>query len=190
MTKTGKLLFLSQFVLAAAIVVCTIILPQFLFSRDQGGISNYGVHRETIWPFTIGFIGCGLLVCAAALSLPVATAHRAGLRTTLLLVGGLTLLVAFSTYTYKVNRFFDLVHVYSAVLLFVAEVPLALWFALRLTKTTTARWLLGLFITGFILSGLTYFGLIHVLFMAETMTTFSFGVLMILAVESVSIPTN
>lgn len=165
--------------LAITIAICTILMPQFLFSTDQGGVSNYGVQTRTLWVFTLGFIGCGALIIAGALRLPVSANHRRALRNVLLLVGVLTLLVAVTTYTYKINHFFNLLHVYSTVALFLVQVPITLWFY-RISKNKGRDVkLLAIFMLGFTLSVLTYFGLIHVLFVAEVMTIFSFGALMI-----------
>lgn len=179
MSRAAKYILFSQILLALTIVVCTILMPQFLFSTDQGGVSNYGVQSNTLWVFTLGFIGCGSLIVAGAATLPQKTYHRASLRGALLVVGILTLLVALTTYTYKINNFFDLLHVYSAVALFIAQVPITFWFYMLSKNKKRDTKLLAIFILGFALSVLTFFGLIHVLFIAEVLTIFSFGALMV-----------
>ncbi len=186
MSKVVKLLLISQIVLVLAIIICTALLPQFLFSTDQGGVSNYGVNTETVVPFTLGFIGCGVLICLGAFALPKDARHQSSFRAALLLVGGLCLLVAVTTYTYKINAFFDNLHVFSTQALFLAEVPLAMWFALELVKSTLSRYLLIAFFFGFLLAVLTLLGMIHLLFIAEILTTFSFGALMVLAARKLT----
>lgn len=180
MTRAAKYILASQTLLVITITICTILMPQFLFSTDQGGVSNYGVQTRTLWVFTLGFIGCGVLIIAGALTLPISANHRRALRNLLLLIGVLTLVVAVTTYTYKISHFFNLLHVYSTVALFLAQVPITLWFyKISKNKKRDGR-LLAIFILGFTLSVLTYFGLIHVLFVAEVTTIFSFGALMVL----------
>jgi hypothetical protein len=179
MLKAAKLLLASQIVLAVSVVVCTIILPQFLFSRDQGGMSNYGVNSETIIPFTIGFAGAGILICYAAWVLPQKTAHFKSLRFTLWLIGLLCLVLVATTYAYKLNHVLDLVHVYSAQFLALVEAVVGVWYARRLVKDRKNQILLGIFWFGFALGLLTVGGVLHVLFVAEALTAFSFGAIMV-----------
>ncbi|QQS18530.1 hypothetical protein IPL68_00210 [Candidatus Saccharibacteria bacterium] len=50
---------------------------------------------------------------------------------------------------------------------------------MQLARTAIAKRLLWVFLFGFALAALTYFGVLHVLFVAEILTTFSFGWLMV-----------
>jgi hypothetical protein len=46
--------------------VCVAILPHFLFERNEGGISNYGIHASTAVFYTLAFsLSAGLLLRAA-----------------------------------------------------------------------------------------------------------------------------
>lgn len=179
MSKTVKYLLASQILLAVAIVICTIILPQFLFSRDQGGMSNYGVHHETIVPFTVGFAGAGILICLAALMVPPKTAYASGLRASLLSVGLACLLMVLTTYTYKLSHTLDLLHIYSAQSLGLIEAAIGTWYAKKLVKDRFNNIVLAIFAVGFLLGIFTVAGLLHVLFVAEALTAFSFGAIMV-----------
>lgn len=187
MNKAAKFLLASQLVLLVALVICTILLPKFLFSTDQGGASNYGVNAKTIVPFTVGFVGCGLLVILGAGAVEKQWQHAKGFRASLRLIGILCVMVAATTYTYKINNFFDRLHIYSAIAIFFAELPLAFWYALRLALTSTAKRLLIAYMIGFLLAGLTFFGWLHILFVAEVLATFSFGWLMVHTADRLAI---
>lgn len=181
------LIILSQLVLAASIIACTVILPQFFWSSNQGGISNYGVHHETALLFSVGFGGCGGLLLWAAACLPVRSRHHHWLKVSIVAVAVLILLVAVTTYTYKLSPLLDKLHIASTFILFFAQLPLAIWYAFWLDKSRPARLLFWSYGAGLVLLGLTYFNVIHILFIAEVVAAFSFGLLLAVVVWHVQL---
>lgn len=173
---TARTLVAAAYIVqAVAIFICTCLIPSYLFRADQGGISNFGTQAATVIPYSLAFIGGGLLLIAAGTKVNIKSAHSMGARTALLVVGALNIAVAITTYTYKLSSELALLHQYSALALFLAELPIAVWFAFSASgSATTRRWFV-VFASGFGLAALTYFGLLHVLFVAEAVTAAGFA---------------
>jgi hypothetical protein len=179
MFRSARLLLLSQLSFWLFLVLCLLLMPHFLLESDEGGVSNYGVYTKTIIPFTLAFGLCGVLMLEAAEALPRELAHHQTLQRYLYSIGGLNLVVLESTYTYQVNSLFDGVHVYASVMLLVAEVVAGMWLWRVYTHGMLQTVGLCLLLTGFCFLVLTFFGLLHVLFIAETVASAGFSVLLV-----------
>lgn len=181
MSKSARLLLRGQLLLAVSLLLCTALLPQFFFSWNQGGVSNYGVNGRTMVPFSVGFIGCAVMMVLAAFALPDdGTTQTRYLRLAIAANAVLPLLVTLTTYTYKVNSSLNALHVHSSRALTLAEAPLVLWLALRVIPGRAAKWLLAVFCCGFAIGVLTLAGIVHFLNLAELLTVFSAGALLVL----------
>ena len=158
-------------------------MPHFLFESDEGGFSNYGVYNETIVLYTLAFGLCGVLTLQAARVLPIGIVHRRGLQCILQLAGWLYLFVLESTYLYQVNGLLDLIHIVSGITLFLFETAATIWFGYVFARDRSQNVLLVIELVGFVLGLLTLFGILHVLFVAETLTNAAFGMLTIRTVR-------
>lgn len=179
MHSAVRLLVLSQISLWFFLFVCFVLLPHFLLEANEGGVSNYGVHTATIIPYTLAFMLAGLLLFWAASVLPKQTTHRRSLQWVLGIVGSLYLLTLESTYPYQVNNLFDSIHMYAAIVLFLIQLLAAVWIWHAFTHDTVQNVLFAVQIVGLLLLTLTLFGVLHVLFIAETVTGMDFGILLV-----------
>lgn len=175
----------SQLVLFGSLAVCVALLPGFLFSRDMGGVSNYGVQQATVVPYTAGtLLAVWLMWRAASLlrALPRARTVVAVTRAACvcLLVNLLT------TYPYKSGPTWATLHTWTAIALALVEF-LGGWLVLRTVAQPVWRaTVVTLLVVGFTCLVLTYTGRLHVLFVAEVMTAAGFGLALIAAARALS----
>jgi hypothetical protein len=186
LNRPAKYLLWSQISLYGFLAVCTVLLPQFLFNRNEGGVSNYGIHAKTITPYSLGFGLCAVFIFQAARVLPPKTKSYSTVRKVLALLSLLCLFAVVSTYTYKLAPLLKNIHQISAILLFFAEFFIGLWFGLSLHKDKLNLTLLGLEVFGVVLGALTFFGFLHVLFIAEVGAGIAFGVLMTRTIQKIT----
>lgn len=177
--KAVLYVLLGQVSLFGFLLVCLLLKPHFLFESNEGGISNYGLYARTIIPYTLAFGLGGLFTVRAALALPENTDHYQALKITLGVLGLLLIVAMFSTYPYKLNAVFNDTHKYTSVLLTFLEVALGVWFAVFLAPNAKNLMILSLQLLGFLTGLLTYFGAIHILFIAEMVTGLAFGALLV-----------
>lgn len=179
----------SQLVLLAAIVVCTALMPRFLFSTNMGGVSNYGVHLRTVVPYSLGVVGevACLLRVAALLRAEHAAGTARTLRTVLLVTCGAIMLNLITTYPYKLNEMWATVHSWSGIALAAVELGGAA-VLVRLTTDRTAQVAFTLVVLGFALLALTYVGVLFILFVAESLTAAGSGLLIVRVVRAAAEP--
>lgn len=175
----------GQIGLGLSLLICLIIIPKYFFSLDQGGVSNYGTDDRTRILFTIGFGIASLSAFLSALYLPARLPKKSTMKSMLLILSALYLAVLLTTFPYKINDFYRGLHEKSAIMLFVFMVIFALWirFATRLQNLATKKWFL-VFGLGILLSALTLFGVIHLLFTAQIVSGTAFAMIVISVVKS------
>jgi len=178
--------FLSQVGFYGFIAVCTILLPGFLFSRDEGGLSNFGVHALTIVPFTLAFLVGSICLWLTARLLPAKTLHRQQLKLILTILSGLTVAVLLSTYPYQLNLWLNSIHAAFAAGLLAAEVVAGIWFHNELLHDRLNTVLLYAELLGFVLAALTLAGVIDILFASQILTGGTFGWLMVRTIGHVT----
>jgi len=154
-------------------------MPHFLFERNEGGISNFGVHRLTIIPFSLAFLACSICLAQTAHLLKPKTSIAKQFRMILIGFSALLFLTLLSTYPYKLNQRLDEVHIWTGISLFYAELSAAVWLTLRVLKNRLGYLLFFVGSAGFVLATLTFFGLIHLLFVSQIVTAAAFGLLLI-----------
>jgi hypothetical protein len=187
MTRTAaQYIRASQYSLFGFLFICFLLKPHFLLEPNEGGVSNYGLYAMTVVPYTLALGLCGLLIWRSIRFIPESVGHYRPLRRTLALLGSLFLLELISTYPYKINGAFNAIHIYAGVALFVAEVIIGMGFALWLAKNLINFVLLAAQLAGFTLAALTFFGMLHILFVAELLTSLAFGVLLVRTVTIVT----
>lgn len=179
MTRVARYLLYAQLSLFVFILVCTLIIPHFLFERNEGGVSNYGIYARTVIPYSLAYGLCAVLTIRSALLIPKTVPLYRQLKYMLLLLGFLYLIVLLSTYPYKINHVFGIVHEYVDLLLFVFEIIAASWLAFILVRRARTIVLFAIQLAGTTLLLLTLIGSIHILFITEVLTGFAFGLLLV-----------
>ncbi len=183
MPPSVRLVILAQMSLGLFLLVCFVLMPHFLLQSDEGGVSNYGTYSATIIPYTLAFGLCGVLTLQAARVFWTDTARSRQLRRVLFGSGWFYLAVLESTYLYQVSGLLDDIHIAVGVLLLVFQIATATWFGHVFTRDVLQTVLLAAQGAGFILAVLTLFGVLHVLFIAEVVTSLTFGWLLIRVVR-------
>lgn len=163
----------SQLVMFGTLVFCTALMPGFLFSRDMGGVSNYGVQPLTVVPYSLGTVAAVWLLWLAGTRALTLHPRRVGL---LARAAAICLAVNLATtYPYKSSPSWAMVHSWTAIGLALVE------FLGGLALSSVAvrggiRWVARvLLVIGFSCLVLTYVGRLHVLFVAEVTTAAAFG---------------
>ena len=167
-------ILLSQLLLVGFLTLAISLHPGFVFKGNEGGISNYGIHLSTAIPYTLAFILGAFYSLKAARMRSLPRFVRIGL----LVYAVLLLMTLFSTYVYKFNHGLKLIHVGTGVVLISFEVVASAWSYLRFGSGVTAG-LFAVVIVGFIVAGLTFLGVAHLLFIGEALTTLGFAGLLI-----------
>lgn len=165
----------GQIVLAICLVICTVLLPQYFFSWDQGGVSNYGTRAQTEALYAIGFGGAGLGAVLATAALPMSTTRRTVLRVLLLLLASLYALVLFSTFGYKMDNSLRLFHEHAAQALLFGGLILASYLRSVLRADVLIRKVFVVLCAGALLAVLTLLGWLHLLFTAQVVCGASFA---------------
>lgn len=179
-SASGYLLY-SQLALLAALVICVPVLPRFLFSTNMGGVSNYGIHAETVIPYSLGILVASWLLARGSVALGRTTGQARALVTICRLTSLMYLVNLVTTYPYKVSHFWGLVHSTAAVALAATELSGTVVLATVVLRDALGYALLALESAGFGALAMTYFGQWHVLFVAEVTTGAAFGAILVRA---------
>jgi len=170
---------LGQASLFGFLLICLALTPHFLLEYNEGGVSNYGLYAKTVVPYTLAFGLCGSLTLLAARFIPKGIASYKTLRISLAALGILLIIVLVSTYPYKVNNALNVIHVDVGTALAFLELGLGMWFALVLARDLKNIAFFAVQVIGFGLGVLTHFGVIHILFITEMLTSFAFGIVLV-----------
>lgn len=179
MRTTTRLIFFGQLSLLGFLLICTILMPHFLFESNEGGVSNYGVHARTIIPYSLAFGLSGLFTIRAAWTLPKTIKSYQRLRLAVVALGILYLCTLASTYLYQLNGLVDEVHQLAGTALFLLELLLGGWFIVALKRDAVNCGLYIVQCIGFTLAALTYAGAIHILFIAEILPAIAFAAILV-----------
>ena len=179
--SSSRYLLFGQLCLLLFLSVCTVVMPRYLFQRNEGGISNYGIAWSTVVPYSLGFLGCSLLSWQAVRSLSNVSGHLQRFRALVYVFSGLMLFVLLSTYPYKLGAGFGLLHLLATVATFWFEAIAAVWLAVVVLKDWLAFVLLGAVVVAFILAIFIFVGIIHLLFVTQVLIGAGFGALLVRA---------
>jgi len=156
--------------------------PGFVLQRDEGGMSNYGIHVKTALPYTVALLAPVLLSLDVARQ-AVATSMAAKRFVSLLrLYSGLLFLTLVTTYSYPLNVGLKDLHIAVGVAIIVVESAASLWIY-RATKTMAP--VLIIQYAGLVLAALTFFGVLHVLFLSQLVTGIAFAVLLVMGTRRI-----
>ena len=178
MGKITKLVLASQVAFLVLIGACVVITPHFLFSRDEGGMSNYGVHASTVVFYTLAFVTSAGLLLLAARALPKAPDFRS-LRRIFVITAYSLLLVLLTTYPYKHSNTYGNIHTLANIWTFCFQMYAGVWLALFFRRNIITSLLLLAQFAAFVLVVLTFIGTIHLLFVAQILTLLAYGSLLV-----------
>ena len=140
-----------------------------------GGFSNYGVHWSTVVPFTLAFG----LAAASSFGAAEKVGDRRLARHTRAL-GAWFVLVALSTYPYKINAFWEACHHAAGIGFFMYELYFSGWLLRRWRDGR--QWLFAAAqLGGFTMSALAILGIAHLLFWGQLAGAFAFGLVLVRA---------
>lgn len=175
-------MYLSQLCPAIGIVLCTVLMPHFLFERNEGGMSNYAVHLRTVIPYTLAFVSSSsfLVLGADALkNIDAVEHHVTAFRRSIYVLAVLLLLGLLSTYPYQHSNALTNIHIATALIIFWYELIFSIWMVMVIAQTRVDRSLLLLQFVGFAFGILTNVGALHILFITQIVTGLAFGILLI-----------
>lgn len=172
---------LTQSIFLLTLVCATVIEPQYFFSTDQGGISNYGTLATTAWLYSLGFAAALIGV----ITLLFNTRHLSNIRLkiVLLVVALSYLLTLISTYDYKESRLIAVIHFYAAVFSFVGSLFMAMY-SRSILQDKHARMTEYALLLGFALGALTFLEVITLLMTAQFLIAATTAILLIYIARS------
>jgi hypothetical protein len=174
-----KYLLISQLCILVALTICLILMPHFLFAKNEGGVSNYGIHLKTVVPYSLGFLIAAFYVIRAAGAIETKSPKLRRLRELLLGYSVILLLVLITTYSYKVNLYLKDTHIGVTILTFWFEFLGAFWLCKVFLRDKLNIGFLAFQFIGLIMGSLTFLGFFHLLFTAQLITILSFGIIMV-----------
>jgi hypothetical protein len=169
----------GQVCFALFIVICVVIHPGFVLKRNEGGMSNYGVHLETALPYTLALLGLAAFSWRAAALLRRDGPSVRRLRRILNAYGVIVFIMLLSTYVYTRNLTLRDFHFGFGTVLILFEVASSLWMFRLCRRSLFDDVFLFMQLAGSILCLLTIVGELHVLFFAEMLTAAGFAGLII-----------
>jgi len=169
-----------------SLVICLVLIPGFLFAKNEGGISNYGIHLKTAIPYSLGFLVAATYLIKAALATGNKLSWQRHLRQLLICYATLLTLVLVTTYGYKTNVFLKNLHITVTITIACFELIAAGWLNFAFLRDKLNVGLLSMQFIGFILGTATFLGHLHLLFTSQLITIITFGIILI---RSYSAPT-
>lgn len=166
----------GQMSFAVFIAVCVALHPGLVLKVNEGGMSNYGVHLKTVVPYTLALALASAFSFRASQVIGRARPEARYFRCLLRAYGGLILLTLITTYPYTLNPSFKDLHIGVGVAITLFEVVASLWLH-RVVRALPL--VLVAVIVGFVLSVLTFFGVVHVLFLTQVLVGGGFALLLV-----------
>jgi Na+-transporting NADH:ubiquinone oxidoreductase subunit NqrD len=161
------------------IAICVAIHPGFVLKRNEGGMSNYGIHLETAVPYTFALLGLAGFSRRAAVLLNHDDPRVQRLRRILYAYSVIVFVMLLSTYVYTRNLTLRDFHFGFGTVLICFEVASSLWMFRLCRRFIWDDVFLFMQLAGSILCLVTIVGALHVLFFAEMLTAAGFAGLII-----------
>jgi|HubBroStandDraft_1064217.scaffolds.fasta_scaffold101493_2 hypothetical protein len=153
--------------------------PGFVLKRNEGGMSNYGLHIKTAVPYTLALLLLALYSRRAALLYADGDKRSRRLRVILLTYCGVLLSVLVSTYFYTFNSVLKDLHFTFGTALIVLVGVASLWMYQQWPPSIGVTTLLLIQLCGDALALGTVIGVLHVLFASEIVANIGFASLLI-----------
>lgn len=166
--------------------VCVSLHPGFVLKRNEGGMSNYGLHIGTAIPYTLALALLAISSRRAAPLLASGGARTRPLRILLNSFSTMLVLILVSSYVYSLSIALKDVHFALGAIL-VALVGAASIWLFQLCSPTPLDWVLLISqLVGDAVALATATGALHLLFLSEMVTNVSFVCLLIRTTRKVS----
>ena len=175
----------SQLVYLGLLAVCLAIDPGVATHRDEGGLSNFGIHVATVVPYTGAFAGAAILLLAGARAAPVGPAANGFARWCRVLAVALLCVLA-STYAYKRDVALHDLHIAVSVAASALEVALGAWLVGTTARDATTTGALVLLAAAALLGVITLAGGAHLLFVAQAVGAVAFAVVLVRGAAAVA----
>ncbi len=173
MTRSLFLTIASQASLAITLCICVLIRPSVLISLPQGGLSNYGTESQTIVVFSVGFwVATVFLLIAAKKSQDIR------LKKTMSFFAVLLALLIISTYPYRINTFFENIHILIGFTVGTFQLISAYLLARWVHFDNVSR-IAGLFLLGSIITGISTIFSTGLLFTSQLLGGLGYGTLLV-----------
>lgn len=169
----------GQISFAFFLAVCIALHPGFVLKANEGGISNYGIHIKTVVPFTLALGLAGFFSHRAAGLFASENTPFRHFGLLLRVYSWLLLAMLTSTYTYALDTALKDLHIATSVVIIVLETVASVWMYQLLERPRWDGALLVAELFGFVLAAVTFFGGLHVLFVAQLLTGVSFALLLV-----------
>ena len=167
--------------------VCVALHPGFVLKRDEGGMSNYGVHIKTALPYTLAVALLAIYNLRAASIYSDDDRRSRRMRFMLVSYSVVLGLVLLSTYGYTRNATLKDIHFALGTLLIVVVCAGSLWMYRSWPQSAAMRVCLIFQLTGDVLNLVTVVGALHVLFLAEMMSNIGFALILIRSARRVAV---
>lgn len=176
----------GQIALFVFTALCVALHPGLVLKRNEGGLSNYGIHIKTVVPYSLAFLGAAWFSLRATSSLCLDDQAGRGFRRILRLFAVSLLVILLSTYLYKINRAFDDVHVLINIAAGVFETISTAWMFHVFRKERYVLMWSGVELVGFVLGLLTVAIVVHLVFVSELVTAIGFGMALVTCARSMT----
>jgi hypothetical protein len=153
--------------------------PGFVLKWDEGGMSNYGLHIETVIPYTLGLSMLTAYSWRAARLYAGADRRSRRMCSVLTAYGAVVLSVMLSSYFYSRNIELRDLHFSFCTLLVVLVCVASLWMYRLWLPSRQSNLLFSIQLLGDLLALLTLVGALHVLFLAEMLSNIGFFALLV-----------
>ena len=177
----GEVLFLFFTAVSVA------LHPGFVLQRDEGGMSNYGLHVKTAVPYTLALALLVLYSARAASLYEGGDGRLRRLRQLILSYSAVVFSILLSTYFYSLNEALKDLHFSLGTALIVVVGVGSIWMYRLWSPTLETRSLLAAQLTGDVLALLTVVGTLHLLFLTEILSNVAFAALLIRTCRRVAI---
>jgi hypothetical protein len=176
--RPGVLVVLGQVSLFVFLAISVALHPGLVLKRDEGGISNYGIHLKTVIPYTLAFLSCAWSSAIAARRYRSADGDARRFGQLLTTYSCLLVLTLVSTYGYTLDIGLKDIHLAVGVVIITFELVTSVWMYARLDSPWDSAFLV-VAVVGFVLAGLTFLGFLHVLFVGQALADVGFALLLI-----------
>jgi hypothetical protein len=159
--------------------VCVSLHPGFVLKRDEGGMSNYGLHIRTAIPYTLAL---ALLATSSRRAAPLITSGGARTRPLRILLNSFStmlVLILVSSYVYSLSVVLKDVHLVLGAILIALVGTASMWMFLLCSPSPLDWSLLISQLVGDAVALATATGALHLLFLSEIVTNVSFVCLLV-----------
>lgn len=165
----------GQACLYAGLLLCVVMRPDGLGAN--GGVSYFGVHRDTVLPYTIALVGSGLLTCRGLRAAAIATPSPRFLRSAASALAALSFGIALTPYS--LSGLFDWLHTIFGAVLFILQLAIAVQLFRWTDGDLVAAYLLAAQCAGAVIAAIFVLPKEGFLIHGEVAFQIAFGALMI-----------